>query len=70
MNIIEKDQKIPDKIGIRKISYCPGDYREADYYSFTFFRNDKTYVECIQPESAEILIDLLEIKRQIIEGYK
>lgn len=66
MSVIRKESQRTDNIGIQKITYCKGDFREEPYYSFTLFRNNNTYVETMKTESAEILMDLLNIPKESI----
>jgi hypothetical protein len=60
-NTLEKNVTKSDVVGIKEIHYVEGDFREEPGYYVTFFRNDKTYIEWIKPESGEVLMDLLNI---------
>ena len=67
MTLIETERVITDKIGIEKIKFFPDDTEGAASYQFTFYRNNLQYIEWLDIESGEILLELLNIDKSVIE---
>ena len=67
MTLIEAERTITDKIGIEKIKFVPEDAGEMAAYQITLYRNNLQYIEWMDIESGDILMELLKIDKSVVE---
>jgi hypothetical protein len=54
-------------IGIRKIKYIAGNNEGGHIYQFVFYRNSLDYIVWMDIEAGDILMEMMNIDRKMIE---